>query len=159
MVEEIHNLEMHQLQKAATGDRRVQNSTFQASQPSSSSSAATSSSNRPHENSFLHRSNQNRSFQPPHIELPPHIEEPYKFIFNDGFAGHGQQQPVGAGVGGNSAVSLTLGLPEPLSMNVARRFGLEECSNAYVLGGFEGGGQERHYGKEIGAHMLHDFVG
>ncbi|KAI0531508.1 hypothetical protein KFK09_001064 [Dendrobium nobile] len=155
MVEEIHNLEMHQLQKTVETDHNVQNPTFQASQPSSSS-AATSSSNPAPVNNFMQRTSQNQSYRPANIEQLPHIEEPYKFIFDNDFACH--SQPVGVEIGGNSVVSLTLGLPEPLSVNVARRFGLEECSNAYVLGGFEGG-QERHYGKEIGAHLLHDFVG
>ncbi|XP_020593829.1 BEL1-like homeodomain protein 9 [Phalaenopsis equestris] len=154
MVEEIHNLEMHQLQKsvAETDPHNVRNSNLQASHPSSSSAAAattSSSINRPpiQENNFMLRNNQNRSYRSSNIELP-HMEEPYKFVFDDAFAIHAQS-PMGVQMGGNSVVSLTLGLSEPLSMNVARRFGLEECSNAYDL----------HYGKEIGAHMLHDFVG
>lgn len=158
MVEEIHNLELLQLQKPATADNNVRDTDFQILH--TSSSAATSSSNRPAESvSAQINYNQNRLNKSSNIEFP-HIEEPYYFVFNDNIR-HGQA------VGSNSAVSLTLGLhqndgrvcmPEPLSTNVARHFGLEECNNCYVLGAFEG--QEiRQHGRESGRSMLHDFVG
>nr|CAB3465057.1 unnamed protein product [Digitaria exilis] len=85
---------------------------------------------------------------------------------------HQQAEAVsaGVGVGGNGGVSLTLGLhqnnrnylaeplPAALPLNLAHRFGLEDVSDAYVMGSF--GGQDRHFTKEIGGHhLVHDFVG
>ncbi|KAG2627103.1 hypothetical protein PVAP13_3KG226940 [Panicum virgatum] len=85
-----------------------------------------------------------------------------------------QAEGVGTDVGGaaaNGGVSLTLGLhhqnnrtyiaeplPAALPLNLAHRFGLEDVSEAYVMGSFAG--QDRHFTKEIGGHHLfHDFVG
>ncbi|BAS94354.1 Os05g0455200, partial [Oryza sativa Japonica Group] len=48
-------------------------------------------------------------------------------------------------------------LPAALPLNLAHRFGLEDVSDAYVMSSF--GGQDRHFTKEIGGHLLHDFVG
>ncbi|XP_020175344.1 uncharacterized protein [Aegilops tauschii subsp. strangulata] len=85
---------------------------------------------------------------------------------------HHHHHHVGVGVGGavnaggGGGVSLTLGLHqnnrvcfgEPLPANLAHRFGLEDVvSDPYVMGSF--GGQDRHFAKEIGGHLLHDFVG
>ncbi|VAH66390.1 unnamed protein product [Triticum turgidum subsp. durum] len=85
---------------------------------------------------------------------------------------HHHHHHVGVGGAGNAGgggggVSLTLGLHqnnrvcfgEPLPANLAHRFGLEDVvSDPYVMGSF-GGGQDRHFAKEIGGHLLHDFVG
>ncbi|KAK8928598.1 BEL1-like homeodomain protein 9 [Platanthera zijinensis] len=135
MVEEIHNLELLQLQKSAAAGNTVRSTDFQTLQPSSS--PATSSSNRLPENiSPQVNYNQNRYYKPSSIHDLPRIEEPSYFVFND-YIGHGQA------VCGNS-VSLTLGLHQNThtvcmpEMNVARNFVLEECNNPYVLGAFEG---------------------
>nr|CAB3461288.1 unnamed protein product [Digitaria exilis] len=83
----------------------------------------------------------------------------------------GVSAATGVGIGGNGGgVSLTLGLhqnnrnyiaeplPAALPLNLAHRFGLEDVSDAYVMGSF--GGQDRHFTKEIGGHhLVHDFVG
>ncbi|KAI5003796.1 BEL1-like homeodomain protein 9 [Hordeum vulgare subsp. vulgare] len=80
---------------------------------------------------------------------------------------HHQHHVGAAGAGNGGGVSLTLGLHqnnrvcfgEPLPANLAHRFGLEDVvSDPYVMGSF-GGGQDRHFAKEIGGHLLHDFVG
>ncbi|KAI0498385.1 hypothetical protein KFK09_021626 [Dendrobium nobile] len=160
MVEEIHNLEMRQQQKTVVPNNKNQIAhNKHASKPSSST--ATSSSTQPPQNSFIQR-NQNppssRSLNNELDYIAHHIEEPYKYAYND-FS----SQDVGRNTG--STVSLTLGLhqnsgvrlPEPLPLNVARRFGLEDCNDAYVVGAFEG--QDRRFGKDIGGHLLHDFVG
>jgi hypothetical protein len=90
-----------------------------------------------------------------------------------------QAQAEAVGVGGVAAssgggVSLTLGLhqnnnnnrayiaeplPAALPLSLPHRFGLEDVSDAYVMGPF--GGQDRHFSKGIGGghNLLHDFVG
>ncbi|KAL0911772.1 hypothetical protein M5K25_019934 [Dendrobium thyrsiflorum] len=161
MVEEIHNLEMRQLQKTVVHNNKNQIAqNKQASKPSSST--ATSSSNQPPQNSFIQRNQNHPSSRSLNNELDyiaHHIEEPYKYAYKD-FS----SQDVGRNSTGS--VSLTLGLhqnsggvrlPEPLPLNVARRFGLEDCNDTYVVGAFEG--QDRRFGKDIGGHLLHDFVG
>jgi hypothetical protein len=103
------------------------------------------------------------------------------FAYNGGLAAHHHhhniamshpQQVEGVGGAGNSGgVSLTLGLhqnnnnrayiaeplPAALPLNLAHRFGLEDVSDAYAMASF--GGQDCHFTKEIGGHLLHDFVG
>nr|WDA53380.1 replumless [Erycina pusilla] len=117
MVEEIHNLEMRQkLQKTVTVDHE------EASKPSSSS------------NQHLLTSKFLNNNQLPYITN--HIEDSYNYPC-DGFSGRD--------LGGNGgSVSLTLGLrqnggggirlPEPLPLNVARRFGLEDYGETFVVG-------------------------
>lgn len=114
-------------------------------------------------------------------QMPHDMPGQVSFAYNGLAAHHGlalshpqQAEAVSAGgVGGaaaNSGVSLTLGLhqnnrnyiaeplPAALPLNLAHRFGLEDVSDAYVMGSF--GGQDRHFTKEIGGHhLVHDFVG
>ncbi|KAG9138624.1 hypothetical protein Leryth_020486 [Lithospermum erythrorhizon] len=68
--------------------------------------------------------------------------------------------------GGSNGVSLTLGLHQNISSglskpfpgNAARRFGLDESSQGYVVGEFEA--QNRQFGRDtVGGQLLHDFVG
>lgn len=79
-------------------------------------------------------------------------------------------QQVEGGAGSSGGVSLTLGLhqnnrayiaeplPAALPLNLAHRFGLEDVSDAYAMAA-SFGGQDRHFTKEMGGHLLHDFVG
>ncbi|KAL6841348.1 hypothetical protein ACP4OV_028866 [Aristida adscensionis] len=119
-----------------------------------------------------------------HHDMPGQVSFAYNGIpTHHSFAlSHAQQaEAVGAGAGAgvagvgsaaaasNGGVSLTLGLhqnnrtyiaepiPAALPLNLAHRFGLEDVSDAYVMGSF--GGQDRHFSKEIGGHLVHDFVG
>ncbi|KAG0496803.1 hypothetical protein HPP92_001494 [Vanilla planifolia] len=154
MVEEVHNLDTRQSQKAVAAET----SDKHALQPSSS--AATSSSNPPPapQNSSV-QTNQNPYTKSSNNQLQHiahHIQEPYNFVF-DGFCSHAQTG--GIPLGGTSGVSLTLGLHQHDGVGVPQPsgFGLEECNDAYVFGAMDG--QDRHMGKDIGAHLLHDFVG
>ncbi|CAL9101171.1 unnamed protein product [Musa textilis] len=148
MVEEIHSLEMRQKSIVSAGDRR--RVTDEQSRPPPSSSKTN-----------------------PFGSLPPPMEYPMvtKCIDQEGPSpvpvdfvcdGMSNHQHVG-GVG--NGVSLTLGLhqnngvclSEPLPLSVARRFGLEECNDTYLVTPF--GDQERQFGKDGGTRLLHDFVG
>uniref|UniRef100_A0ACD5U2B4 Uncharacterized protein n=1 Tax=Avena sativa TaxID=4498 RepID=A0ACD5U2B4_AVESA len=132
--------------------------------------------------------NRGGAHAPRHIqnELSPMTQDmpgqQVSFAYNGGgMAGHHQHQNialahtqqvegVGGGAGNSGGVSLTLGLhqnnnrayiaeplPSALPLNLAHRFGLEDVSDAYAMASF--GGQDRHFTKEIGGHLLHDFVG
>lgn len=110
--------------------------------------------------------------------MPHDISGQVSFAYNGlaahhsiAMAHHHQPDLIGTGGAANAGgVSLTLGLhqnnnrayiaeplPAALPLNLAHRFGLEDVSDAYVMSSF--GGQDRHFTKEIGGHLLHDFVG
>ncbi|KAG8054755.1 hypothetical protein GUJ93_ZPchr0001g31318 [Zizania palustris] len=184
MVEEIHNLEMRQMHKHSVLDKGQHGTHHQAqhssqcggkpSDPSDSHPGQSSSITRNHNNAASH------GFPDELSQMSQSIQEQaaVNFAYNGFSSLHNvasphqqhQQQVAGGGNNGNGGVSLTLGLhqnnrvciTEPLPThalppNLAHRFGLEDVSDAYVMGSF--GGQERHFGKEIGGHFLHDFVG
>jgi hypothetical protein len=177
MVEEIHNLEMrqlHSLEKNQLGTQQTQHSSDSNGKPSdpSSSQRGQSSGMTRHLSSPASGRIQDELSQMPHD-----MSGQVSFAYN-GLAGHHSlalshaQQAEAVGVGGaaNSGVSLTLGLhqnnrtyigeplPAALPLNLAHRFGLEDVSDAYVMGSL--GGQDRHFTKEIGGHhLVHDFVG
>jgi hypothetical protein len=119
-------------------------------------------------------------------QMPHDMAGQVSFAYNGLATHHGlalsdthHQQAEGISAGGtgvcgattaNGGVSLTLGLhqnnrtyiaeplPAALPLNLAHRFGLEDVSDAYVMGSF--GGQDRHFTKEIGGHhLVRDFVG
>jgi hypothetical protein len=176
MVEEIHNLEMRQLHKNSSleknqfGTQHSSDSSGKPSDPSSSQQGQSSGMTR-HLSSPASRQIQDELSQMPHD-----MSGQVSFAYN-ALAGHHSlalshaQQAEAVGVSGaaNNGVSLTLGLhqnqtyigeplPAALPLNLAHRFGLEDVSDAYVMGSF--GGQDRHFTKEIGGHQLvHDFVG
>ncbi|KAJ1263187.1 hypothetical protein BS78_09G164800 [Paspalum vaginatum] len=188
MVEEIHNLEMRQLQKNTSLDKNQlgmqpqtqhsSDSSGKPSDPSSSSQRGQSSGMTRNLSSPASRHIQGKLPQMPH-DMPGQVSFAYNGLpAHHGLAlSHPQQQAegisAGVGVGGaaaNSGVSLTLGLhqnnrtyiaeplPAALPLNLAHRFGLDDVSDAYVMGSF--GGQERHFAKEMGGHhLVHDFVG
>lgn len=167
MVEEIHSLEMRQGNKAGAADTN-HNADKQAQLPPSSTT--TSPNDPPFQTTS--QNNQNQSSKRPHDELMQmhgHIQEPNYGLVYEGFPSH-HNIGVGGGMdgkGNGGGVSLTLGLhqdngiclAEPIPLNVVRRLGLglEECNDPYVIGSF--GGQDRHFEKDIGGHLLRDFVG
>ncbi|CAO2195259.1 unnamed protein product [Urochloa humidicola] len=186
MVEEIHNLEMRQVHKHPALDKsqhtmhhpqqHSSESSGKPSDPSDSQLGQSSSITRNHTipasqgfpdelSQMSHSIQQGQvTFAYNGLSTPPH---------QHGLTSSQHHQQVGSmsGIGGagNGGVSLTLGLhqnnmvciaeplPASLPSNLAHRFGLEEVSDAYVMGSF--GGQDRHFGKEIGGHLVHDFVG
>ncbi|KAL6610322.1 hypothetical protein ACP70R_040291 [Stipagrostis hirtigluma subsp. patula] len=185
MVEEIHNLELRQMHKNSSleknqlGMQQAQHSSDSSGKPSdpSSSNRGQSSGMTRNLSSPATRHIQDELSQM-HHEMPGQVSFAYNGIpTHHSFAlSHPQQaEGVAAGVGvgsaaSNGGVSLTLGLhqnnrtyiaeplPAALPLNLAHRFGLEDVSDAYVMGG-SFGGQDRHFTKEIGGHLVHDFVG
>ncbi|CAN6337425.1 unnamed protein product [Urochloa humidicola] len=188
MVEEIHNLEMRQQHKNPSLDKN-NHLGMQQTQHSSDSSGKPSnpSSSQRGQNSGMTTRNlsspASRHIQDELSQMPHDMSGQVSFAYNGLAAHHGlalshPQQAEGISAGGgvgvaaNGGVSLTLGLhqnnnrtyiaeplPAALPLNLAHRFGLEDVSDAYVMGSF--GGQDRHFTKEIGAghHLVHDFVG
>lgn len=183
MVEEIHNLEMRQVQKNTSVDKnqlgmqQIQHSSDSSGKPSdpSNSQRGQSSGMTRNLSSPASRHIQDELSQMPH-DMPGQVS----FAYNGLPAHHGlalshpePAEAVTASIGGVSAgggVSLTLGLhqnnrtyiaeplPAALPLNLPHRFGLEDVSDAYVMGSF--GGQDRHFTKGIGGHhLVHDFVG
>ncbi|XP_008785491.2 BEL1-like homeodomain protein 9 [Phoenix dactylifera] len=150
MIEEIHTLDMRQLHRAPAADRNRK--TEEQTQVPSASVAPPSSSQPLYASSS--QKNQNPStelFQDDLTHISSHIRESWNFVYDD-LSGHQHGMDVAGGAKGD--VSLTLGLhqnngvclAEPLPMNVVRRFGLEDYSDPYVMGAFEG--QDRHFGKD-----------
>ncbi|CAN6359885.1 unnamed protein product [Urochloa humidicola] len=174
------------LDKNHLGMQQSQHSSDSSGKPSDPSSSQRGQSSgmttRNNLSSPVSRHIQDELSQMPH-DMPGQVS----FAYNGMAAHHGlalsyPQQAEGVGGGGvgvggaaaaaNGGVSLTLGLhqnnnrtyiaeplPASLPLNLAHRFGLEDVSDAYVMGSF--GGQDRHFTKEIGAghHLVHDFVG
>ena len=164
MVEEIHSLEMQQLHKVSAGDKSRE--TDKQIQLQSASTAASHDSQLPQSsNSQKNQHLTTKCIRHDHTQMPNHTQEQFSFVY-DVLPGH---QQIGVGVdvaaGGNSGVSLTLGLhqtnrvclQEPLPLNVVRCFGLDECNDADVMGAFDG--QVWQFGRNIGGQFLHDFVG
>uniref|UniRef100_A0A0A8YL39 Uncharacterized protein n=1 Tax=Arundo donax TaxID=35708 RepID=A0A0A8YL39_ARUDO len=182
MVEEIHNLEMRQLQKNSSLEKnQLSMQQTQHSSDSSGKPSDPSNSQRGQSSSMTRNlsSPASRHIQDDLTQMHHDIQGQVSFAYNGlaahhsnlALSHHQQAEGVGAGVGGatNGGVSLTLGLhqnnrtyiteplPSALPLNLAHRFGLEDVSDAYVVGSF--GGQDRHFTKEIGGHLVHDFVG
>ncbi|CAD5188474.1 unnamed protein product [Musa acuminata subsp. malaccensis] len=156
MVEEIHSLEMRQKNKMSASDCDER----QPPRPSSSKTSAFDPQPLQILSTQSHQYSMSKGIQEELTPMPNHIPEPVNFDTSDHHIGGG----VGVAAGG-SGVSLTLGLhqnngvcfSEPLPLDVARRFGLDECSDTYLVGAF--GDQERQFGKDVGSRLLHDFVG
>ncbi|CAD6341758.1 unnamed protein product [Miscanthus lutarioriparius] len=187
MVEEIHNLEMRQLQKNTSSVDKNQLGMQQIQQLSDSSGKPSDPSNSQRGQS----SGMTRNLSSPascHIQdelsqMPHDMPGQVSFAYNGlpthhglALSHHQQAEAVSAGIGvggvaaAGGGVSLTLGLhqnnrtyiaeplPAALPLNLPHRFGLEDVSDPYVMGSF--GGQDRHFTKGIGGHhLLHDFVG
>ncbi|XP_010905400.1 BEL1-like homeodomain protein 9 [Elaeis guineensis] len=164
MVEEIHSLETQQLHKVSAGDKSCE--TDGQTQLQSASTAASHDSQLPQSsNSQKNQHLTTKYIQHDHTQTPNRTQEQFSFVY-DVLPGH-QHIGVGTNVaaGGNSGVSLSLGLhqtnrvcwQEPLPLNVVRCFGLDEWNDAYVMGAFDG--QYRQFGKNISGQFLHDFVG
>lgn len=163
MVEEIHMLETRQTQKGLQRDDRSGNrsSDHLTSANSLVSDNPSTSTQRVQDTP----SKRTRNELP---DIPVGNEEPQNFSYN--FSSTHPHLGVGMSmaVGGNSGVSLTLGLhqnngiglSEPFPISAAQRFGLglETNGEGYVMGGFES--HNRHFGRDvIGGQLLHDFVG
>ncbi|CAO2167042.1 unnamed protein product [Urochloa humidicola] len=186
MVEEIHNLEMRQVHKHPALDKsphsmhlQTQHSSESSGKPSDPSDSQLGQSSSITRNHAIPAS---QGFPDELSQMSHSIQQgQVTFAYNGlstpqhqhGLTSSQHNQQVGSmsGIGGsgNGGVSLTLGLhqnnrvciaeplPASLPSNLAHRFGLEEVSDAYVMGSF--GGQDRHFGKEISGHLVHDFVG
>lgn len=178
MVEEIHNLEMkiHKRSAPDKGQHGIHNLTQHSSQcsgkrsePCDSQPGQISSITRNHHTPASHGfpdelSQMSQSIQQSQVSLA------YNRLSSQHNMASPQHQHVsGVGGAGSSSVSLTLGLHqnnrvcfgEPLQSalpaNLAHRFGLEDVNDAYAMSSFAG--QDRHFTKDIGGHLLHDFVG
>lgn len=184
MVEEIHNLEMRQVHKHPVLDKgqhtlhhQTQHSSESSGKPSDpsdsqlgQSSGITRNHNIPASQGFADElSEMSHSIQQRQVTFAYNgLSTPHHSLAS---SQHHQQAGPMSGIGGagNSGVSLTLGLhqnnrvciaeplPASLPPNLAHRFGLEEVSDPYMMGSF--GNQDRHFGKEMGGHLVHDFVG
>jgi hypothetical protein len=162
MVEEIHMLETRQAQKGLQRDDRSAN---RSSDHLTSGNSLVS--DNPSTSTHRIQDAPSKRTRNELADIPVGNEEPQNFSYN--FSSHPH---LGVGVsmagGGNSGVSLTLGLhqnngiglSEPFPINAAQRFGLglETNGEGYVMGGFES--HNRHFGRDvIGGQLLHDFVG
>ncbi|KQK05948.1 hypothetical protein BRADI_2g23530v3 [Brachypodium distachyon] len=136
MVEEIHNLEMRQGHKNSSVDKnhlgmqQTQHSPDSSGRPSDPSNSQQGQSSSMTRNHSAHGSR--------------HIQNELSPMTHD--------MP-----GQDNRTYIAEPLPAALPLNLAHRFGLEDVSDAYVMGSF--GSQDRHFTKEIGGHLLHDFVG
>jgi len=182
MVEEIHNLEMRQQHKNPSHDKNQlgmqqtqhsSDSSGKPSDPSSSQRGQSSGMTARNLSSPASRHIQDELSQMPHDMPADQVSFAYNGLAaHPGLAlSHPQQAEGVGGAAANGGVSLTLGLhhqnnrtyiaeplPAALPLNLAHRFGLEDVSEAYVMGSFAG--QDRHFTKEIGGHhLVHDFVG
>lgn len=161
MVEEIHTLEICQSDK--TSSRDTQNS----SNPSEHFPSETPGHFPKHPQhkttTFKDQDHGTKLHRSEHHHIPDSTSSPMNFTYNTSSNHH----HVGTGVGtsgGNTGVSLTLGLQqnngigftEALPVNIARRFGLEANNEGYIRN-FEA--PNHRFGREFGGRTLHDFVG
>ncbi|XP_065617706.1 BEL1-like homeodomain protein 9 [Quercus suber] len=163
MVEEIHTLETRQAQKASQRDERSANRS--SDQLTSANSLVSDNPSTSTQRAQDTPSKRTRNELP---DIPVGNEEPRNLSYNN-FLSHPHHMGVGVSVaGGNSGVSLTLGLhqnngigmSEPFPINAVQRFGLglETNGEGFVIGGFES--HNRHFERDVmGGQLLHDFVG
>ncbi|CAM0883570.1 unnamed protein product [Alopecurus aequalis] len=183
MVEEIHNLEMRQIHKPSPLDKGQHGGSHSQTQHPLQRSGKRSEpcdSSQPGQSSSITRNHNttpaSQGFQDELSQMSHSMQGQVSFAGYNALSSqqqHGMASPQHhhhhASGAGNSGVSLTLGLhqnnrvcfgeplPSTIPANLAHRFGLEDVSDPYVMGSF--GGQDRHFAKEIGGHLLHDFVG
>ncbi|VAH08007.1 BEL1-like homeodomain protein 9 [Triticum dicoccoides] len=186
MVEEIHNLEMRQGHKSSAADKNQlgaqqqtqQHSPDSSGRPSDPSNSQQGQSSSMSQGRGAHHHNASRHIQSELSPMTHDMAGQVSFAYNGGgMAAHhhgsmalSHPQHVEGGAGSSGGVSLTLGLhqnnrayiaeplPAALPLNLAHRFGLEDVSDAYAMAA-SFGGQDRHFTKEMGGHLLHDFVG
>ncbi|EMS54662.1 BEL1-like homeodomain protein 9 [Triticum urartu] len=186
MVEEIHNLEMRQGHKSSAADKNQlgaqqqtqQHSPDSSGRPSDPSNSQQGQSSSMSQGRGAHHHNASRHIQSELSPMTHDMAGQVSFAYNGGgMAAHhhgsmalSRPQHVEGGAGSSGGVSLTLGLhqnnrayiaeplPAALPLNLAHRFGLEDVSDAYAMAA-SFGGQDRHFTKEMGGHLLHDFVG
>ncbi|KAG9155922.1 hypothetical protein Leryth_004179 [Lithospermum erythrorhizon] len=156
MVEEIHMLETQQPKETSQKKESIVN-------VKSSANGYANDSNGSAE--FIDfRSKRSRSNKD---ELHVRNEQPEVQLSYNNLSCHPSQMVVGSNMAsGSNGVSLTLGLHQNHSVglsksfpgNAARRFGLDEHSQEYVVGEFEA--QNSQFGRNIlGGQLVHDFVG
>ncbi|GKV05910.1 hypothetical protein SLEP1_g17859 [Rubroshorea leprosula] len=162
MVEEIHMLETRQAQKAS--QKEDQNANKSSDDHLSSVNSLASQ----HPSTSTQRT-QDTPSKRTRSELPdiPTGSGPSNLSYNN-LSNHPHGGVGVSMTGGNSGVSLTLGLhqsngiglSEPFPINISQRIGLaiDASSDGYVMGGFEA--HNRHFGRDVmGGQLLHDFVG
>ncbi|KAJ4980003.1 hypothetical protein NE237_010783 [Protea cynaroides] len=153
MVEEIHMLETRQAQKASEAEEQNSNKAIDQLQSSNPLQISTT------------QNNQDPPTKRSRNDLPVILnknDQPMNFPYQNPSWHH---HVDASSTVGNSGVSLTLGLrqnngislSEHFPMNMAHHFGLEANNEECVVGGFET--PNRHFGKDIGGQLLHDFVG
>ncbi|XAR68893.1 hypothetical protein NMG60_11000299 [Bertholletia excelsa] len=157
MVEEIHQLETRQAQKAAQRGEELH-----AERPNNNVPMATSlASDNPSASTKEAQDLPSKRTRNEFTNISSGAGEPVNLSYEN-LPNH----QIGAG-GGNGGVSLTLGLhqnnvislSEPFPINAARRFGLDTSGDGYVMGGFETA-TNRQFGRDIiGGQLLRDFVG
>lgn len=169
MVEEIHNLETRQAQKAAS-QREGQNKNNPIEHFPTSNSLPSEHPSTSSQQFHDVPSKRTRNNDPSETHLGGDDQETMNLSY-DNFSPHSHvgidQMSASAGNGG---VSLTLGLHQNNNVsiglsgsfprNAARRFGIDANNEGFMFGGFET--QNRQLGRDnniIGGQLLHDFVG
>ncbi|KAF5200445.1 Bel1-like homeodomain protein [Thalictrum thalictroides] len=163
MVEEIHTLETCQSDKGSGWEDQnssKRNELVTLENPSHSNK-------QPQTSSALKAQDQNsKRSRTEHVYSPEKVTtESMNFSYNTSPSDH---HHIGAGVGtlgGNSGVSLTLGLQqnngyglsEALPVNLPHRFGLEGNNEGYMIANFQASNQ--HFNEAVGGRLFHDFVG
>ncbi|KAH7672842.1 Homeobox KN domain-containing protein [Dioscorea alata] len=164
MVEEVHSLELSQSHRFLAGDKN-KNANEQPHLPPPDF-IATHSENQTSVNA-CHWKNQYptpKPFRSDLSQITHQIAEPLNFASNEISSHHDIGTGLGAAGRGNGGVTLTLGLHqsngvrihEPLHLNTVHSFGFD-YGDAYVMDTI--GGHDQHFGRSIGRHCIHDFVG
>ncbi|KAL3640676.1 BEL1-like homeodomain protein [Castilleja foliolosa] len=166
MVEEIHMLETRQGQNSMQREEQSPNTTHDRP-PTSTSIECENNASSSIQRSGEYPSKRTREgpTETPRENRAP-MKSPYDHLLP---SNNNQQMHVGMSnpVGGNSGVSLTLGLHQNVGLgmsdsypiNAARRFGLDSHGEEYVVSGFIAA-QNRQFGRDImEGQTMHDFVG
>ncbi|GFP86295.1 bel1-like homeodomain protein 9 [Phtheirospermum japonicum] len=167
MVEEIHMLETRQGQKSTQRDEQSPNA-MHDHPPTSSSIECENNASASIQRTADYPSKRTREGP---TETPRGnralIKSPYVHLLPNNNNHHQMHVGVSNPSGGNSGVSLTLGLHQNVGLglsdsypiNAARRFGLDSHGEEYVVSGFVAA-QNRQFGRDImEGQIMHDFVG
>ncbi|XP_016477978.1 BEL1-like homeodomain protein 9 [Nicotiana tabacum] len=172
MVEEIHNLETRQAQKAASQKEGQNNNNNPIEHFPTSNSLPSEHPSTSSQQFHDVPSKRTRNNDPSETHLGGDDQETMNLSY-DNFSPHsraGVVDQMSTASAGNGGVSLTLGLNQNNNVsiglsgsfprNAARRFGIDENNEGFMFGGFET--QNRQLGRDnniIGGQLLHDFVG
>ncbi|KAL6508011.1 BEL1-like homeodomain protein [Orobanche gracilis] len=162
MVEEIHMLETRQGQKPSQRDEQSHNTTTNDHLPTTCSVECDNASTSIQRTVDFpsKRTRENPS------EAPRGNRGSTRLPYDSLMYNHHQLRAGSSNAGGNSGVSLTLGLhqngfgmSESYPINAARRFGLDLHGEEYMMSGFSVQ-NNRQFGREImEGQIRHDFVG